>query len=73
MNQVHIVEHKGKRKVLKRVKPEEIRENLIEGIDGAPIDSEHELISLLFSATASGMSASAITRRGYRKSQPPSA
>lgn len=47
MNQLHIVAQKGKRKVLKRVKPEEIQNNIFEGVDGKPIDSGHELISLL--------------------------
>jgi putative transposase len=45
--QVHIVNQKGKRKALKRVSAEAVRENLVEGIDGKMIDSEHELISLM--------------------------
>jgi transposase-like protein len=47
MTQVHIVQTKGKRKILKRLKPSEIKNNLIEGFDGRMLDSQHELISML--------------------------
>ena len=47
MNQVHIVGKKGKKKVLKPVTAQQIQNNQWEGIDGAPIDSQHLLISML--------------------------
>lgn len=47
MTQVHIVKPKGKRKILKPIKPEEIQNNLVEGIDGELLNSEHALISML--------------------------
>jgi transposase-like protein len=47
MSQVHLVQSKGKRRIVKRVKSEEIKNNQVEGFDGQMINSEHELISMM--------------------------
>ena len=47
MSELHVVKTKGKRKILKPVSQQEIQNNLIEGIDGQVINSQHTLISML--------------------------
>lgn len=47
MSELHVVQSRGKRKVLKPISPDQIRENLIEGKDGQMLDSQHLLISML--------------------------
>ena len=47
MNSVHIAKQKGKRKVIKPVRPAEIQQNIVEAADGGMIDSQHTLISML--------------------------
>ena len=47
MSELHVVKTKGKRKILKPISHEEIKNNLIEGVDGQVIDSQHTLISML--------------------------
>jgi putative transposase len=47
MSQLHIVKQKGKRKVLQPITHDQIKKSLIEGKDGAVIDSQHTLISMM--------------------------
>lgn len=47
MSELHVVKGRGKRKVLKPVRREQIEKNLIEGEAGEILDSQHTLISML--------------------------
>jgi len=51
MSELHVVRPRSKRKILKPISPEQIRKNLIEGIDGQVLDSQHLLISMLLPAS----------------------
>jgi putative transposase len=51
MSELHVVQSRRKRKVLKPVSPEQLRENLLEGKDGQMLDSQHLLISMLLPAS----------------------
>jgi len=47
MSEIHVVRSRGKRKILKPVSRKQIQDNLIEGLDGEMINSQHMLISML--------------------------
>jgi len=47
MTELHVVQSKGKRKVLKRISHQEAIDDIWERADGERIDSQHELISML--------------------------
>lgn len=47
MSELHIVRPRRKRKILKPISQEQIRQDLIEGKDGRVIDSQHLLISMM--------------------------
>ena len=47
MSEIHVVRPRGKRKILKPVSRKQIQDNLIEGVDGEIINSQHMLISML--------------------------
>ena len=47
MSEIHVVRSRGKRKILKPVSRKQIQDNLIEGVDGEMINSQHMLISML--------------------------
>ncbi len=47
MSELHVVRARGKRKILKPVSAQQLENNLIEGVDGAILDSQHLLISML--------------------------
>jgi len=51
MSELHVVRPRGKRKILKPISHEQVRENLIEGKDGQLLDSQHLLISMLLPAS----------------------
>lgn len=47
MSQLHVVQSRGKRKLLKPISREQIEKNLVEGKNGEIVDSQHLLISML--------------------------
>ena len=47
MSELHVVYTRGKRKILKPISRKQIQDNLIEGLDGQILDSQHLLISML--------------------------
>ena len=47
MNRIHVVKGRGKRKILKPVSRADLENNLVEGVDGQVLDSQHLLISML--------------------------
>ena len=47
MSELHVVRPRGKRKILKPVSHEQIKQNIIEGKDGQMLDSKHLLISMM--------------------------
>lgn len=47
MSQLHAVRKQSKRKILKPVSHDDLRRNLVEGMDGRMLDSQHLLISML--------------------------
>ena len=47
MSELHVVKSRGKRKILKPISRKQIQDNLVEGVDGQLIDSQHLLISML--------------------------
>lgn len=47
MSGLHVVRARGKRKILKPVSAQQLENNLIEGVDGNILDSQHLLISML--------------------------
>lgn len=47
MSELHVVRPRGKRKILKPISHEQIKQSLIEGKDGQMLDSKHLLISMM--------------------------
>ena len=47
MSELHVVRPRGKRKILKPISVEQIKQNLIEGKDGQMLESQHLLISMM--------------------------
>jgi transposase-like protein len=47
MSELHVVRPRGKRKILKPISQDQIRQNLIEGKDGEMLHSQHLLISMM--------------------------
>lgn len=47
MSELHVVKPRGKRKILKPISHDQIKQNLIEGKDGQIFNSQHQLISML--------------------------
>ena len=47
MSELHVVRPRGKRKILKPVSHEQVKQSIIEGKDGQMLDSKHLLISMM--------------------------